>query len=321
MNFTNYILSESYSRVQSLGNRLGEVKDLIDWTEFIPLVSPLYHDNSITGGRPHTDEVLLVKMCVLQQWHNLSDPALERECTDRISFRHFLDYPDKIPDHTTIADFRNRLIKNGAEDLIWDELQRQIDACELHITRGVIQDATFIIADPGHAPSAKPRGEKVQTRRSKDGTWAKKGNKSYFGYKMHILVDKEHILIRRIKTTTASVHDSQVDLSKKGETAYRDKGFFGVKPNASIDKTMKRAVRNKPLSEKDKRRNKAISRERSKVEYPFAVIKRTFHGGLQLATTVKKVHVKNMFSAFSYNLYRMNTILNQMRQELAIGAG
>jgi len=97
MNFKNYILYESYSRVQSLGNRLGEVKDLIDWTQFIPLVSPLYYDNSITGGRPHTDEVLLVKMCVLQQWHNLSDPALERECTDRISFRHFLDYPDKVP--------------------------------------------------------------------------------------------------------------------------------------------------------------------------------------------------------------------------------
>jgi IS5 family transposase len=109
-------------------------------------------------------------MCVLQQWYNLSDPALERECTDRISFRHFLDYPDTIPDHTTIADFRERLIKNEAEDLIWDELQRQIDACELHITRGVIQDATFVSADPGHAPSNKPRGEKAQTRRSKDGT-------------------------------------------------------------------------------------------------------------------------------------------------------
>jgi IS5 family transposase len=257
-------------------------------------------------------------MCVLQQWYNLSDPALERECNDRISFRHFLEYPDTIPDYSTIVDFRRRLVDSNADDLIWAELQRQIDACELRIIHGVIQDATFIVADPGHAPSDKPRGRAAQTRRSKDGTWAKKGNKSYFGYKMHILVDKEHFLIRRIATTTAKVHDSKIDLSKEGETAYRDKGYFGVKPKASIDKTMKKAVRNKQLTEKDKRRNKAISRVRSKVEHPFAVIKRIFHGGTQLVTTVGKVHVKNMFSAFSYNIQRINTILKQSRKELAI---
>ncbi len=31
-------------------------------------------------------------------------------------------------------------------------------------------------------------------------------------------------LIRDLETTTASVHDSQVDLSKEGEVVYRDKG-------------------------------------------------------------------------------------------------
>jgi IS5 family transposase len=188
-------------------------------------------------------------------------------------------------------------------------LQRQLDACELRITRGIIQDATFITSDPGHAPANKCRGKEAQTRRSKEGTWAKKGNKSFFGFKSHIAVDKEHILIRRIETTTASVHDSQIDLSKEGETVYRDKGYFGVKPKASMDKTMRRAVRNKPLSEKDKRRNKAISKVRSRVEYPFAVIKRTFHGGHQLVTTVKRVHIKNLFSSFSFNLFRLDTIL------------
>jgi IS5 family transposase len=319
MNFDNYFIHCAYAKVHSLGNRLGDVKELIDWTQFVPLISPLYHDNRTTGGRPHTDEIVLLKMLVIQQWYNLSDYALERDCTDRISFRHFLDYPEKIPDRTTIWNFRERLIDHGVEELIWLELQRQLDACELRITRGVMQDATFITADPGHAPAEKERGEKAQTRRSKDGTWAKKGSKSYFGYKAHILVDKENILIRRIETTTAKTHDSQKDLSEEGETVYRDKGYFGVKPKASMDKTMRRAVKNKPLSEKDKRRNTAISRTRSLVEYPFAVIKRTFHGGHQLVTTVKRIHVKNIFSCFAYNMYRTYTIFNQARQELSGG--
>ncbi|MDK2973959.1 MAG: transposase, family [Methanofollis sp.] len=59
----------------------------------------------------------------------------------------------------------------------------------------------------------------------------------------------------------------------EGETVYRDKGYFGVKPRASMDRTMHRAIRGHPLSVREKRRNKAISRVRSLVERPFAVIK------------------------------------------------
>jgi len=67
----------------------------------------------------------------------------------------------------------------------------------------VIQDATFITADPGHSSSDTPGDEEVKTRRSREGTWAKKGDKSFFGYKLHILMDKDHQLIRRLDTTTA----------------------------------------------------------------------------------------------------------------------
>jgi IS5 family transposase len=60
--------------------------------------------------------------------------------------------------------------------------------------------------------------------------------------------------------------DSQIDLSQKGETVYRDKEYFSKTPFASIDKTMRRSVWGKPLSEKNKRRNWAISNVRSLVE-------------------------------------------------------
>ena len=128
-------------------------------------------------------------------------------------------------------------------------------------------DATFITAEPGHAKADKPRGDKAQTRRSKDGTWAKKGSKSYFGYKLHSKMDRDYELIRDIETTTASLHDSQIDLSRCGEVVYRDKGYFGA-PAEGYDATMKRATRGHPLSIGDKLRNKRISRKRSPGEHP-----------------------------------------------------
>jgi transposase, IS5 family len=115
---------------------------------------------------------------------------------------------------------------------------------------------------------------------------------SYFWFKMHTLVDKEKQFIRNITTSTASLHDSQVDLSEEGQTIYRDRGFFGVEPKASIDKTMDRATRNYPLSCKQIRRNKAISRIRSLIERPYAVIKRVFKGSHELVTTIERVRVK-----------------------------
>lgn len=306
--FRDYFFHQQYSRVAELGDKLGEIKKLIDWEKFRPILIDLYQDTETEGGRPHIDEIVMVKILFLQAWYNLSDYDAERQANDRISFRHFLDYPDVIPDRSTIWKFRERLNEKGKVHLIWDELQRQLDEKGYQVKRGVIQDATFITSDPGHAPSDKPRGDEAKTRRSRDGTWAKKGSKSEFGYKLHSLVDVEHQLIRRYDTTTAAMHDSQIDLSQKGETVYRDRGYFGTKPFASMDKTMKRAVRGKPLSVKDKRRNRAISRTRSLVERPFAVIKRVFHSGHVLVTTMIRVHVKNLFSCFAYNISQLMTI-------------
>jgi len=62
-----------------------------------------------------------------------------------------LSFPATIPDRSTIWSFKNRLIEAEVLDEIWNELQHQIDARGLQVKRGVIQDATFITSDPGHA--------------------------------------------------------------------------------------------------------------------------------------------------------------------------
>ncbi len=136
----------------------------------------------------------MMKLLVLQAWYGLSDPELERQVSDRISFQHFLGFPETIPDYSTVWRLRERLAETGRDRLVWEELQRQLDAKGLKEKKGVVQDASFITSDPGHARADKPRGTEAKTRRSKDGAWTKKGGKSYFGYKLRAASGKMYTL-------------------------------------------------------------------------------------------------------------------------------
>jgi len=306
----DFALQEEYQKIKQLGDKLAEIEPMIDWSAFVPIVQDLFDNKTEKGGRPNFDETMMVKILVLQAWHNLSDEELERQVTDRISFRKFLGFPAKIPDYSTVWTFRERLKESGKDKRIWAELQRQLDAKGLNVKKGVIQDASFITTDPGHAKADEPRGDDAKTRRCKDGDWAKKGNKSFFGYKHHTKEDVDYGLIREIKTTAASVHDSQVDLTKPGEVAYRDKGYQGA-PCAGYNATMKRAARGRPLGIRDILRNKRISRTRSPGERPYAVIKRVFGAAHTLVTTVARAGVKMLFASFSFNLYQLRTLKKQ----------
>ncbi|MEM4068035.1 MAG: hypothetical protein QXV17_14375 [Candidatus Micrarchaeaceae archaeon] len=60
----------------------------------------------------------------------------------------------------------------------------------------IVYDATFITSDSGHKKHEEAR-EIGHNKRSKDGTFTKKNNKTYFGYKGHILTDLNPIPLIR----------------------------------------------------------------------------------------------------------------------------
>jgi len=93
--------------------------------------------------------LLLYDPCCCKHGYGLSDPELEFQCHDRLSFRNFLGFPDRIPDFTTIWKIRDRLKESGVDKKIWDELQRQLNVKGYRVKKGVIQDASFIEADLG----------------------------------------------------------------------------------------------------------------------------------------------------------------------------
>jgi IS5 family transposase len=82
-------------------------------------------------------------------------------------------------------------------------MQNPLDALGLKIKKEMIQDATFIHSDSGHAKADEPRGKDAKTRRSKDGTWTKKNRKSHFGCKLPKIMRNDYELIRRFEKTTA----------------------------------------------------------------------------------------------------------------------
>lgn len=300
----DFAVLQEYEKVKKRGDKLSEFAALIRWDAFLPLAEGLYKNKSERGGRPNIDVIIMIKLLILQQLYGLSDPELERQVADRFSFRVFLGTTEVIPDYSTVWLFRERLIQNGKLDAIWEEFLNQIRAKGYDIKKGIIQDATFITSDPGHARSDIPRGDNAKTRRSKDGTWAKKGNESHFGYKGHIGVDEENHFIWRVKTTTASVHDSQIDLAEEGEVRYGDKGYHGAKTKG-YNASMRRAARGHPLSIFDFLRNRRISKKRSPVERCFSVMKTVFKAGHVMVTTVERASVKVTFAAIGYNLYNL----------------
>ena len=164
--FTDYFMREEYAKVEKLGDSLANIESLINWGAFCPIIADIFDDRSGNGSGANIDEVLMIKMLVLQQWYRLSDSELEQQATDRISFRRFLGFPDTIPDKSAIRTFREQLTQTGKERKIWGELHRQLDSSELAVKQGVIQDATFITVKQGHTKASKPKRDASQTRRS-----------------------------------------------------------------------------------------------------------------------------------------------------------
>jgi IS5 family transposase len=105
-NLVDFALEERYKSIKQLGDRLGGFSTLREWESFRADRGDLYRNQTEEGGRPNRDIVLMIKLLVLQSMYTLSDPELERQANDRISFMKFLGYPLKIPDQTTVWYFR-----------------------------------------------------------------------------------------------------------------------------------------------------------------------------------------------------------------------
>ena len=152
------------------------------------MTSDLFTNDTDKGGRPNYDPILMLKILLLQQWYNLSDPQVEREIRDRISFMNFLGYPEKLPDRNIVWYFRESISKTGRNRLVFSETEDHIIKYNrIRIEESTMQAVSSIEEDNGEY--GKPRDEDAKTRRSKDGTSATKNHEKHFDLIPYFLCD------------------------------------------------------------------------------------------------------------------------------------
>jgi len=255
---------------------LAEMNPVIPWVEPCTLIEPRYAKKTNRGPSRYP-LALMLKIHCLQQWLALSDPAAEEEIYDRKSFRVFLDideFSDRIPDETTILNFRHLLEENDLQKKILACVNAHLERLGLLMRQGTIVDAT-IIAAPSSTKNKENKSDPEMSSTKKAGQW-------HFGMKAHIGVDMRSGIVHSVEASTAKVHDSQeMDnlLHGKEEAISGDKGYFNKGRKRAARRrglwwgVMDRAKRGKKLSGKQKRRNRKIASGRAKVEHPLQVMK------------------------------------------------
>ena len=282
LSFADLELSQS-RKPSRISTKLDKIDRLVDWDQVLELVQVVDKTNAVVGGAPHRNLLTKVKMLFLQHLYNLSDPELEDQVNDRLSFQRFagIDYTTTVPDFTTLWRFKEALIKERLQDRLFDLILGCIQAKGLLLKQGTSVGATIVASTT--KPLSKARRAELEDKPSAqidtDAHSTAKRGKKYFGYKGHIGTDVGSHLIRKRAFTSARPHDSQEkdkllsgdEKAVFGDSAYSNKAdkrqarkegmYYGM-----LDK----GTRRRKLSRTQKKNNKKKSKIRCKVEPPFA---------------------------------------------------
>ena len=275
-----------------------KLRDLIEWERFRALLEELTYAGRdwSKGGKPPFDPVFMFKVLVLQKYHGLSDDATEEQIFDRWSFQNFLGLQpgDDIPDAKTIWDFKQRLEAEGREGSrrLFEAFGCLLEDKGLVARAGSIVDASFVDAPrqrnsrdenqrikQGERPKEFDENPAVGRQKDCEARWVRKNDERHYGWKNHAKVDVKSKLIVKSVTTPANVHDSQVFealLDERDQAVLADSAYCSEEHEAVLLKLnaqeflMRKARRNHPLSEEQKKTNHTISRMRVRIEHVFA---------------------------------------------------
>lgn len=317
----------------------NQMDALINWRLISNIINKHYTKGHSAVGTPSYDGLLLFKMCLLQTWYGLSDYEVEDRINDSISFSKFcgLTLEQVAPDHSTLSRFRTQMTKAKVYEKLFKELNKQLEKHKIIVKTGAIVDASVI--DTPLKPKGKLTHQVVEDRNEetqelttevvkeyadsvdKEASWIKKAGKLRYGYKKHYVTDNEGLVLG-VVTTKASVNEvsnledvlNAADLPT-GIALKADKGYQSEKNKQLLkDKKLKnhilkKAKKNKSLTEWEKKFNKLIGKVRFKVERTFGSIKRWFDGGTARYKGLEKMHTQNLIEAICYNLYRSPGII------------
>jgi IS5 family transposase len=89
---------------------LTDMDQVVPWKDLCQLIEPVYPKPG--NGRPPVGLERMLRIYFLQQWFNLSDPAVEEALYESLSMRGFAGIDlgrEPVPDETTVCKFRHLL--------------------------------------------------------------------------------------------------------------------------------------------------------------------------------------------------------------------
>ena len=118
------------------------------------------------SGRPPYDPVLMFRILVLQTLYTLSGEQAEYQLRDRRSFMRFagLALHDAVPDAKTIWLFRERLVRAGAFERLFDRFDAALARARLY-RHGRADSGRDHRGGPPPAPDAGREGRREGRRR------------------------------------------------------------------------------------------------------------------------------------------------------------
>ncbi len=257
---------------------LSEMDRLIPWKALERPISKHY-SKSLRGRKPYPLPAMLRIHC-MQLFYNLSDPGMEDALYEVESMRRFAGISlDKIPDETTILNFRHLLEKHGLGKKMFDKINHYLGKQGLSFKEGTIIDASIIEAPTSTKNASGQRDPEMHQTR--------KGNEWHFGMKVHIGVDDVFGMIHSLSTTSANVHDivaGQSLLHGKEKHVWGDAGYRGIGKrdehrNRCVDWFVAERPGKRKLLEEGSTEyilEKTKAQVRAKVEHSFMYIKRMF---------------------------------------------
>jgi transposase, IS5 family len=330
-----YDLDKRLQAISAKGDPLEALNLIVPFESFRAEIEAVVRlaaaERKSNAGRKPFDAVMMFKILVLQSLYNLADEHVEYLIRDRLSFMRFLGLglEDTVPDATTVWLFREALAKAGLVKTLFDRFNHYLDAKGYIARGGQIVDATIVSAPKqrntreeneaikaGETPEGWEAKPAKNAQKDKDARWTKKNERSFYGYKNHISVDRKHKLIRRYAETDASVHDSQkldevLDKSNTSNEVWADSAYRSIETEARLkekgykSRIHRRGARNRPLSQRRQAGNTTRSRVRARVEHVFADQENAMCGKFVRTIGMARACVKIGMMNLVYNMRRL----------------
>ena len=283
---------------------LAEMDAVIPWKHLDRLIEPHY-PKAGNGTQPMPMERML-RIYFMQQWFNLSDPAMEDALYDSESMRRFAGIElveDAVPDETTILRFRHLLEKHALTESIFKQIRTLLEQKRLLLKSGTIVDATIIEAPPSTKNQDKARDPEMHQ--------TKKGGEWHFGMKAHVGTDPRGI-VHSLVTTAANISDvSQMGQLLHGQerAVFGDQAYWsqshrlGALARGIRYRINRRPNPGRPLSPLERRLNRLRSATRARGEHAFHVVK-CLWGFTKVRYRGLAKNTARLFTAFALaNLY------------------